>query len=108
MNVTPAGLDWFEDHSAIMSNLTLAASLARTGGGPGILFDIEPYHVLLWDYRTQLQHGARPWSEVAAQVRARGREALAILVPREHSVAQAEVPAAGPLAKVAGPPPKMA
>jgi hypothetical protein len=62
-----------------MANLELAASLAKASGGPGILFDIEPYHVLIWDYREQLKHGKRSWVEVAAQVRARGREAMRAL-----------------------------
>lgn len=79
VNVTPAGLDWFEDHSAVMANLELAAGLAKASRGPGILFDIEPYQAYLWDYREQQKHGARPWPEVAARVRALGREAMRAL-----------------------------
>src|SRR6185503_5188083 len=42
-NVTPADLDWFDDHGAILSNATLAARLAREGHSAGILLDTEPY-----------------------------------------------------------------
>jgi hypothetical protein len=79
VNVTPGDLDWFEDHSAVMANLELAASLARAGGGPGILLDTEAYEGALWDYREQVRARPRTWDELATQVRRRGAEAMRAL-----------------------------
>lgn len=79
VNVTPADLDWFEDHSAMLANLELAAGLAKQAGGPGILFDVEPYEGKLWDFRVQSGEGRRSWDELAAQVRQRGAEAMRAL-----------------------------
>ena len=42
-NTTPAKLDWFDDHAAILSNAKLAAKVAREGKCAGVLFDIEQY-----------------------------------------------------------------
>ena len=52
-NTTPAQLDWFDDYSAVLQNAKLAANIAREGGCPGILFDIEQYDGALFDYRKQ-------------------------------------------------------
>ncbi|MEQ1832361.1 MAG: hypothetical protein ABL977_04835 [Candidatus Eisenbacteria bacterium] len=79
VNVTPGDLDWFEDHSAVMANLELAARLARESGGPGILFDIEQYEGWLWDYREQVKRHPHSWEELSAQVRERGAEAMRAL-----------------------------
>ncbi len=57
-NVTPADLDWFDDHTAVVSNARLAARLARAGGGPGILLDTEAYQGV-WIYSEK----PRWWSE---------------------------------------------
>jgi hypothetical protein len=76
-NVTPADLDWFDDHTAVMSNARLAARLARAGGCRGILLDTEPYQGKLFDYRKQRDASRRPWAEYAAQARQRGREVMA-------------------------------
>jgi hypothetical protein len=76
VNVTPGDLDWFEDHGAVMANLELAARLAKDADGPGILFDVEQYKGELWDFRAQQRRGPRSWSELAAQVRRRGAEAM--------------------------------
>jgi hypothetical protein len=75
-NVTPADLDWFDDHSAVASNAKLAAELARAGGCRGILLDTEPYQGKLFDYRKQREAGRRSWPEYASQARRRGREVL--------------------------------
>ena len=79
VNVTPGDLDWFEDHSAVMANLELAARLARDGGCPGILLDTEPYMSALWDYREQVRYWPHTWDEMAAQVHTRGQEAIRAL-----------------------------
>ena len=79
VNVTPGDLDWFEDHGSVMANLTLAARLARQGGGPGILFDIEQYRDSLWDYRVQARRHGQGWNELSAQVRRRGAAAMRAL-----------------------------
>ena len=76
VNVTPGEMDWFEDHSAVMANLELAARLARTGGGPGILLDVEMYRGALWDYREQVKRHPRTWAAMCTQVRKRGAEAM--------------------------------
>lgn len=76
VNVTPGDLDWFESHAAVMANLELAARLAKTGGGPGILFDVEQYKGALWDYRAQTKAHRRTYAALAKQVRRRGAEAM--------------------------------
>ena len=73
-NVTPADLDWFDDHAAVVSNARLAAQLARAGGCRGILLDTEQYQGKLFDYRKQRDASRRTWAEYAAQARRRGRE----------------------------------
>ena len=79
VDVTPGDLDWFEDHSTVMSNLELAARLAKQGGCPGILLDTEPYRGALWDFHAQTKAHAHSWDELSAQVRKRGAEAMAAL-----------------------------
>lgn len=54
LNTTPARIDWFDDHAAVLANAKLAAQLARAGRCPGILFDIEQYEGPLFNYR---KHG---------------------------------------------------
>jgi len=76
-NVTPADLDWFDDHAAVVSNARLAARLARAGGCRGILFDTEPYQAKLFDYGKQRDASRRPWAEYAAEARRRGAEVMA-------------------------------
>ena len=76
VNVTPGDLDWFEDHSAVLANLELAARLAREAGCPGVLFDVEPYEGKLWEFGAQTEKLPRTWDEMATQLRARGAEAM--------------------------------
>ena len=59
-NTTPADLDWFDDHSAVVANARLAAGLARAGHCRGILLDIEQYQGKLFDYRKQRDAARRP------------------------------------------------
>jgi hypothetical protein len=75
-NTTPAKIDWFDDHSAVMTNATLAARLARSGRFPGILFDIEQYEGQLFNYRKQRDAKTKSWELYAAQARRRGREVM--------------------------------
>ena len=79
VNVTPADLDWFDDHGAVMANLELAASLAKAGGCPGIMLDTEPYRGQLWDFHAQAKERHYSLDSLSAQVRKRGREAMAAL-----------------------------
>jgi hypothetical protein len=79
VNVTPGDLDWFDDHSAVMANLELAASLAKAGGCPGILLDTEPYRGPLWDFHAQTKDHHYSLESLSAQVRRRGAEAMAAL-----------------------------
>ncbi len=75
-NTTPADLDWFDDHSTVLSNCRLAARLARAGKCPGLLFDIEQYNRPLFEYRKQRDAKTKSWEVYAAQVRRRGREVM--------------------------------
>ena len=75
-NMTPADIDWFDDHSAVMDNARLAAQLARAGRCRGILLDTEQYEGKLFDYEKQRDSKRRSWDEYAAQARRRGRELM--------------------------------
>lgn len=76
VNATPADLDWFDDHSAVMANMRLAAQLARAGGCDGVMLDLEQYQAKLWWYTKQRDAGTRSWDEYAAQVRRRGAQVM--------------------------------
>ena len=58
-NVTPADLDWFDDHAAVVANARLAAGLARAGHCAGILLDTEAYQGKLFDYSRQRRAAPR-------------------------------------------------
>ncbi len=75
-NTTPARLDWFDDHTAILNNARLAAWAAREGKCKGVAFDIEQYEGQLFDYRKQKDAKAKGWECYAAQARQRGREVM--------------------------------
>jgi hypothetical protein len=75
-NVTPADLDWFDDHTAVASNAQLAARLARAGGCLGILLDTEAYQGSLFDYRKQRDASRRTFAEYAAEAKSRGQEVM--------------------------------
>ena len=75
-NVTPADLDWFDDHAAVLANARLAAQVARAGHCDGILLDTEAYRAKLFDFRKQRDVSRRSWDDYAAQVRNRGREVM--------------------------------
>jgi hypothetical protein len=75
-NVTPAEIDWFDDHDAVVNNARLAAELARAGRCRGILLDTEQYEGKLFDYSRQRDAKRRTWSEYAAQAQRRGREVM--------------------------------
>ncbi len=75
-NTTPANLDWFDDHAAVIANARLAAKLARAGRARGILLDTEQYEGKLFDYRQQRHASRHSWAEYAAQARRRGREVM--------------------------------
>jgi hypothetical protein len=75
-NTTPARLDWFDDHGAVIANARLAARLARAGGCPGLLFDIEQYEGELFNYSKQRDAKTKSWDVYSEQVRRRGREVM--------------------------------
>ncbi|HEY6228133.1 MAG TPA: hypothetical protein VI282_13515 [Verrucomicrobiae bacterium] len=75
-NTTPAKLDWFDDHTAVLANAKLAAVVAGEGKCPGLLFDIEQYDGNLFDYRKQRDRETKSWEVYSAQVRKRGREVM--------------------------------
>ena len=76
-NVTPADLDWFDDHAAALGNARLAAELARAGRCQGILLDTEAYQAKLFDFSTRRDSRSRGWSDYASMARRRGRELMA-------------------------------
>jgi hypothetical protein len=76
-NVTPGKIDWFDDFSAVLHNAGLAARVARLGKCRGILFDIEEYEALTFQYRTRRDAGTKSWQLYAGQARKRGREGVA-------------------------------
>jgi hypothetical protein len=94
-NLTPADLDWFDDHSAALGNARVAAELARAGRCAGILLDTEAYQGKLFDFRKQRDRANRTWSDYAAMARRRGLElvtefqegfpSLTVLVTFGHS-----------------------
>ena len=75
-NTTPAKIDWFDDHTAVVANAKLAARLARAGHCPGILFDIEQYEGPLFNYAKQRDAKTKSWELYAAQARRRGQEVM--------------------------------
>ncbi len=75
-NVTPADLDWFDDHAAILANARLAAEMSRVGGCAGILLDTEQYQGKLFDPRRQRDRSRHSWEDYAAQAQKRGREVM--------------------------------
>jgi hypothetical protein len=75
-NTTPANLDWFDDHGAVLNNARLAARVAREGNCPGLLFDIEQYNAPLFNYHKQRDAASKSWDVYAAQVRLRGRQVI--------------------------------
>jgi hypothetical protein len=76
-NVTPADLDWFDDHAAAIANAKLAALLARAGRCEGILLDTEAYQGKLFDFSKQRDASGRGWREYALMAGRRGRELMA-------------------------------
>jgi hypothetical protein len=75
-NVTPAGLDWFDDHSAILENARLAAWFARKTNCPGLLFDVEQYQGKLFQYPKQRDAQTKTYGQYASQARLRGRQVM--------------------------------
>jgi hypothetical protein len=75
-NTTPADVDWFDDHSAILENARLAAWFARKTRCPGILFDLEQYKGKLFDYSKQRDAKTKTYQQYAAQARLRGRQVM--------------------------------
>ena len=75
-NMTPGNVDWFDDFTPVITNLRLAAEVAREGGARGLLLDTEAYEGPVFDYRRQANASTASWEEYAAQARRRGREAM--------------------------------
>ena len=73
VNVLPGTVDWFDDLSPIVSNMRLAAEIAREGGLRGVFFDIEPYGGQLWNYDKR-QSGARSFAAYSRRLRTQGTE----------------------------------
>jgi hypothetical protein len=76
VNMTPADLDWFDDYSPVLANLTLAASIARRAGSTGILFDTESYEGQPFSYPKQKGTPKRSFKQYQDQIRLRGAEVM--------------------------------
>ena len=76
-NTTPADLDWFDDHAAVLANARLAARLARAGRSRGILLDTEQYQGQLFNYGKQRDRGTKTLRAYDDKARLRGRELMA-------------------------------
>ena len=79
VNVEPGTVDWFDDFSGPIANLTAAARLAFEGGTKGVFFDLEPYGFPIFQYSRQSARDAHSFDEYAAQVRKRGRQIMTAL-----------------------------
>jgi hypothetical protein len=79
VNVTPGNVDWFDDYGPILSNLTLAASIARRAGSTGILLDTETYEGRIFSYPDQKSRGQKRFALYSAQARKRGTEVMRAL-----------------------------
>jgi len=76
-NVTPGGVDWFDDDfAAVVHNWRVAARFAAQGGLRGILFDPEPYSGAMWVYRQQKYAATKGFDEYAEQAFRRGQEVM--------------------------------
>ncbi len=75
INVTPGDAGWFDDDSVVVINARLAARLARAAHCR-IMLDTEAYQAKIWNAS---QISDRPWDELAARVRARGRAVMAAI-----------------------------
>jgi hypothetical protein len=79
INSTPGNVDWFDDYSTVLANLTLAASIARRAGSRGILLDPEGYVTPMYEYPKQKGRAKRKFDAYAAQARKRGAEVMRAL-----------------------------
>lgn len=75
-NLTPADLDWYDDHQAVLANARLASRVARLGRSAGIALDTEQYEGRLFDYSRQRDASRRSFADYSAQARRRGRELM--------------------------------
>jgi len=79
VNTTPGNVDWFDDYSTVLANLTLAASIAKRAGSRGIMLDTESYEAAMFAYPKQKGIAKRKYADYAAQVRRRGAEVMRAL-----------------------------
>ena len=79
VNTAPADLDWFDDHTAVLSNLKLAASLANDGRCRGVLLDTEQYQGKLFNFAKQRDAKTKSFDDYAQQARLRGSEVMSAL-----------------------------
>jgi hypothetical protein len=79
INTTPGNVDWFDDYSPVLANLTLAASIARRAGSKGVLIDTESYGDSIFAYRKQRGRGRTSFARYSEQARKRGAEVMRAL-----------------------------
>jgi hypothetical protein len=76
---SPGDIDWFDDYASVLSNLRLAASVARRGGTTGIFLDTENYKGKIFAYPAQRHRKTRSFAAYKAQARKRGGEVMRAL-----------------------------
>ena len=76
VNVTPGGVDWFDDSAwdVVAHNFAVAAQIAKQTGCVGIMFDVEQYGKQLFNFGKQPQRTGKTFDAYRAQVRRRGRQ----------------------------------
>ncbi len=76
VNVTPGGVDWFDDAAweVVQKNFGLASRLARKGRTRGFMFDVEQYDAHLFLYAKQKGRDGRSFAQYQAKVRERGSQ----------------------------------
>lgn len=76
LNVSPGNIDWFDDYSAVVSNIGLLAKVAAQGGVKGIFIDTEYYMFPLFAYSKQKYANKKSFAEYSSKVRSRGQEIM--------------------------------
>jgi hypothetical protein len=77
VNFSPANVDWFDDYSVILNNLTAVAGFAKEIGFRGIMLDTEQYGDMQpFNYEKQLYREEYSYGQYDAQAYLRGQEVI--------------------------------
>ncbi len=69
-------VDWFDDWSTYLNNVTVAAQVAQRAGLKGIILDTEVYQSPQWQYDRQKYASTKTLAQYKAQVLQRGRDVM--------------------------------